>query len=458
MFSGVGGELHVYTGRPRSTPVAEHMLKIRALHERPSHAIDRSRPRSCHRLHHHQRHRCARSQPQVYPSAKRTWHFFYRGGPDRHQRNAKLGNLSLHFLLERRPQARRPIRRRCVPRHRPGCRQEGEGRTEDRGRVRQAFCREPHRSEAQATEPGRVPEADRQMDLAQLGRFRLDAVTTEVVQRLHHKMGGTPRQANFVMAVLRKMMNDAIALGWRKDTRNPVAGIKPYRENKRQRYLDRKEFARLWQVLQAEMAMPHNHDGILAIVLLLLTGRRRGEILNLTWDEVDLDNGRMTLKDSKVVRRRIPASSRRSSNCSSGPAPSEGSWAWRLCHPRARGKGRLVGLPHIWQRIRAKAGLDDVPARTSSGTRYASCPIDPRCRPCRGEGAARPQGHRHHPAVCPPDTDRIRHPSPTLRTRCPPPSPRTPRTASPPRAATECRVSASSHGGLALPIGKSPAN
>ena len=310
---------------------------------------------------------------KVYPSAKRTWHFYYRG-PDRHQRNAKIGtypSLSIDAARKLALQYAADISRGTDP---VAARKEKAGQKTVADLARHFAANHIARKLKRRSQE----EYQRLIDkwiMPELGRFRLDAVTTEVVQRLHHKMGGTPRQANFVMAVLRKMMNDAIALGWRKDTRNPVAGIKPYRENKRQRYLDRTEFARLWQVLQAEMAIPHNHDGILAIVLLLLTGRRRGEILNLTWDEVDLDNGRMTLKDSKVGAHEYQLSPQvvellakaRADRGEAGP----GAFVIR---GRA-GKGRLVGLPHIWQRIRAKAGLDDVRPHDLRHS-YASFAID----------------------------------------------------------------------------------
>jgi hypothetical protein len=58
-------------------------------------------------------------------------------------------------------------------------------------------------------------------------------------------MGGTPRMANYTVAILRKMLNQAIELGWRTDQRNPVRGLRKYRENQSSRYLERAEFQRL---------------------------------------------------------------------------------------------------------------------------------------------------------------------------------------------------------------------
>ena len=307
---------------------------------------------------------------KLYPSSKRTWHFYYRGGPDRQQRNAKIGtypSLSVDAARKLALQYAADVSRGVDP--------VAIKKEKTVTQLAEHFVKS---HVERKLKPRSRDEYQRLIDkwiVPELGRLRLDAVKTEVVQRLHHKMGGTRRQANFVMAVLRKMLNDAIALGWRKDTRNPVAGITPYKENKRQRYLDRKEFAKLWDVLQAEMAIPRNHDGILAIVLLLLTGRRRGEILNLTWDEVDLDNGRMTLKDSKVGAHDYQLSPQvigllakaRAERSEAGPGA-------HVIRGRA-GKGRLVGLPHIWLRVRRAAGLDDVRLHDLRHS-YASFAID----------------------------------------------------------------------------------
>lgn len=310
---------------------------------------------------------------KVYPSAKRTWHFFYRD-PDRRQRNAKIGtypSLSVDAARKLALQYAADISRGTDP---VAAKKEKAGQKAVEQLAKHFVKNHVKPKLKQSTQD----EYERVIDkwiVPELGRYRLDAVTTEVVQRLHHKMGGTPRQANFAMAVLRKMLNDAIALGWRKDTRNPVAGIKPYKENKRQRYLDPKEFARLWQVLQEEMAIPQNHDGILAIVLLLLTGRRRGEILNLTWDEVDLDNGRMTLKDSKVGAHDYQLSPQVVELLAKARADREEAGPGAFVIRGRGGEKHLVALQKIWERVRTKASLDDVRLHDLRHS-YASFAID----------------------------------------------------------------------------------
>ena len=86
-----------------------------------------------------------------------------------------------------------------------------------------------------------------------------------------------------------------------------------------------------------------------AIKLLLLTGARRGEILALRWEEVDLDRGCLRLKDSKTGAKVIRLATAALSLLATLPRSSE----WVL--PAAKGSGHYVGLPKHWDAVRARA-------------------------------------------------------------------------------------------------------
>src|SRR5262249_24001510 len=94
---------------------------------------------------------------------------------------------------------------------------------------------------------------------------------------------GVPIKANRTVALLRSMFAQAIRWGWLKE--NPTKGIKFNRENRRERYLKPDELVRLLEALAAY----HNQEAANVIRLLLLTGARRGEVMNAEWSQFDLE-------------------------------------------------------------------------------------------------------------------------------------------------------------------------
>jgi hypothetical protein len=83
----------------------------------------------------------------------------------------------------------------------------------------------------------------------ELGRMKLADVKHADVDRLHRKISErTPYRANRMAAVLSKMMNFGLKLGWRDD--NPVRGLERNHEDKRERYLSPVELVFLSAALQ----------------------------------------------------------------------------------------------------------------------------------------------------------------------------------------------------------------
>ena len=97
-------------------------------------------------------------------------------------------------------------------------------------------------------------------------------------------------------------MNHAIARGHVET--NPTRGIKRNPRPKLTRFLSRKEIRRLHEVLDGyEARRPSSNVQADIIRLLLLTGCRKSEILNLRWREVGNDT--LELKDSKTGPRQV---------------------------------------------------------------------------------------------------------------------------------------------------------
>lgn len=88
--------------------------------------------------------------------------------------------------------------------------------------------------------------------------------------------------------------------GWLEDS--PMRKVsKPREPRGRVRYLDAEERMRLLQACR-ESKNPYLY---IVVVTALSTGMRRSEILNLTWSNVDLDKGRITLHETKNGERRV---------------------------------------------------------------------------------------------------------------------------------------------------------
>ena len=190
-----------------------------------------------------------------------------------------------------------------------------------------------------------------------LGKRTLASITRADIARLHHDWRRTPYQANRVVALLRKVFNLAEAWGLRPLNSNPCTHIEKYREQKRKRFLTTDELARLGAALKAtEEDNSEPPQAIAAIRLLLFTGARVNEILTARHEYVNVEIGALILPDSKTGHKTIPLSAPAREIIESLPVLSGNPY---LIPGRTKGS-HLIGLQHIWERIKLKAGIPDV--------------------------------------------------------------------------------------------------
>jgi integrase len=97
-------------------------------------------------------------------------------------------------------------------------------------------------------------------------------------------------------------------------------------------------------------------SAVTALRLLLLTGARRSEVLELRWSEVDLERACLRLADSKTGAKVIPLAAPALAVLASAPRFHGNPY---VCWGSRPGK-HLVGLQKIWERLRSRAGLEDV--------------------------------------------------------------------------------------------------
>ena len=192
--------------------------------------------------------------------------------------------------------------------------------------------------------------------LPTFGRRKLDEVKRADVARFHQRMGERSKaEANRCLALLGIMFNLAGDWGFRDEAvPNPARRIQKYKIQSRDRWVTPAEMPRLLQAVAEE---PNLYVRA-AVWLYLLTGLRKGELLNLRWKDVDFDRREIRLNDTKAGRSHVVPLS----------AP-----AVKIL----RNTPRMVGNPHViaspvepgrplvninkpWGRIRKRAELEDV--------------------------------------------------------------------------------------------------
>lgn len=212
-----------------------------------------------------------------------------------------------------------------------------------------------------------------------LGSTKAAKVTRADVAKLHLALRATPYMANRMLAVLGAAYGFAEKRGLVSDGFNPVRKIEKYTEQSRERYLSERELARLGDVLREAETIglprkpsmskhaPKKADNLFtkidpsaaaALRLLLLTGCRVGEILNLRWAEVDMERGLLFLPDSKTGRKTVVLSAPAAAVIDAQPrigvyVISGDTVGQKDEKPRA-------DLKKPWAAVRSRAGLDGV--------------------------------------------------------------------------------------------------
>ncbi len=289
---------------------------------------------------------------RVYPSGRKAFVLTYRvKGKQRFYSLGRYGELTLHKartealdVLRQARQGKDPAEDRMSYRQAPTMADLAERFIEEHSKVnKKPVCVHQDRRRF------------RNHVLPRLGQRRVVDITRADIVELHTAMAATPGAANNVRSLLSSAFNLAEAWGWRPEGSNPVRQVQRYKLRKRERHLSPKELARLARVLaEAERQQSIPAAAIAAIRLLILTGCRRNEILELKWEYVDLEARCLRLPDSKTGPKTVPL------NSAALELLSEIERREPFVIPGRRPGSHLHSLNSQWQRIRVAAGLEDV--------------------------------------------------------------------------------------------------
>ncbi|ESQ87910.1 hypothetical protein ABAC460_17110 [Asticcacaulis sp. AC460] len=158
---------------------------------------------------------------------------------------------------------------------------------------------------------------------------------------------GAPGAVNRAFERLKAVMRKAEDWGLRPEGSNPCRLIKANPRRKMERFLNEHEFARLGQAISASRERRPAHCA--ALLLIMLTGCRKDEIVGLTWGEVR--GSRIYLDDSKTGARIVHL-------CSQARDILAGIKRGKPTDPVFMGRyGKGIDLDTYWGRMKREAKL-----------------------------------------------------------------------------------------------------
>lgn len=182
---------------------------------------------------------------------------------------------------------------------------------------------------------------------------KISSITKQEIAKLHDKIGQENGlyQANRLLERIRAMFNNAIEWGW--EGTNPSTGIKKFRERSRDRFMQTDELIRFHAALGKEQ----NETARDYILMSLLTGARKSNVLAMQWDEINWERNEWRIEETKngepVTLPLLPAAvnvlERRRKAVKS-----------RWVFPSDRTNGHYTDPKKAWKRIMDAAKIDDL--------------------------------------------------------------------------------------------------
>lgn len=193
--------------------------------------------------------------------------------------------------------------------------------------------------------------------IPKLGPLILKNIDRSHIAKLHYELGKESiYEANRTLALLSKMFN--LAQQWgavEQPFSNPTKGIDKYKEKSRERWLTDKELLKLNTALLKEQNVYARN----AIVLFLLTGMRKNELLKSKWEHIKVygDSTELLIPETKAGKEQTIHLSKAALNLLKQiPKLKDNPYIFA----GSRSGHHLVNIDKPWRRIRKDAGIEDV--------------------------------------------------------------------------------------------------
>ncbi len=127
-------------------------------------------------------------------------------------------------------------------------------------------------------------------------RRRLSTITNQEIRKVVSDLGhhAGKHAANRALEIIRAVYNFAVASGL-FDKASPVVGVRKFSTNSRDRFLQSDELPRFFEAVSQEPSA----DVRDYVLLSLMTGARKSNVLSIRWVDVNLDRGDWRMPDTK---------------------------------------------------------------------------------------------------------------------------------------------------------------
>ncbi len=190
--------------------------------------------------------------------------------------------------------------------------------------------------------------------LPHLVNRQIGAITKADVMDLHASIAKNSGiyAANRAVSLLSGVFNKAINWGW--EGTNPCIGVKKFKEKSRDRFIQGDETTRFFEALNAEL----NETFKDFFYISLLTGARRGNVLEMNWCDINFERAVWTIKETKngdsqtiplIPQALVILDKRYKYKINDWVFPSSNSKSGHIEEPKK-----------AWKRLLARAGIKDL--------------------------------------------------------------------------------------------------